>query len=272
MKRICLLAVSLILAMSVFAQTAPVVHSPKVVLMATTTSTDQSGLLDYLKPVFEKESGYTLQWVAVGTGQSLKIGEKGDCDVVLVHARSLEDAFMAAGFGLDRKDVMYNDFILVGPASDPAGIAASTSAVDAFGAIFKANSVFISRGDASGTDVKEKETWKAAGLDPKGKAWYREIGQGMTQAIQMAEQVGGYTIADRATWLKVKDKFKLSVLYQGDKVLFNPYGVITVNPAKWPSVNVAGATAFMNWLTGPRGQDLIASYKIGGEQLFYLYK
>jgi tungstate transport system substrate-binding protein len=279
MKRVSIVLALLALSLSGFAQTAatspapaPVVHSPKVVLMATTTSTDQSGLLDILKPAFEKDTGYTLQWVAVGTGQSLKIGEKGDCDVVLVHARGLEDTFMAAGFGLDRKDVMYNDFILLGPANDPAGIAKAASAVDAFGRIFKTASVFISRGDASGTDVKEKELWKASGLAPKGLAWYREIGQGMTQAIQMAEQVGGYTIADRATWLKVKDKFKLTVLYQGDKDLFNPYGVITVNPAKWPSVNIAGAKAFMDWITGPRGQALIAAYKLGGEQLFYLYK
>lgn len=284
MKRLAVLALALLLAASAFAQTAatpaaPVVHSAKVVLMATTTSTDQSGLLDYLKPAFEKDSGYTLQWTAVGTGQSLKIGEKGDCDVVLVHARALEDAFMAAGFGAERKDVMYNDFILLGPSAagpagaDPAGIAKSTSAIDAFARVFKAGSTFISRGDASGTDVKEKEIWTAAKLAPKGQAWYKEIGQGMTQAMTMADQLGAYTIADRATWLKNKDKYKATVvLYQGDKDLFNPYGVITVSPAKWPSVNAAGAKTFADWITGPTGQALIAAYKVGGEQLFYLYQ
>jgi len=242
-----------------------------IVRMATTTSTDQSGLLDYLKPFFEKETGYKLQWVAVGTGASLKVGEKGDCDVVLVHARALEDAFMAAGFGQERKDVMYNDFIILGPASDPAGLASATSAVDAFGRIMKAGSTFISRGDNSGTDVKEKDVWKAASLSPKGAGWYKEVGQGMAQVIVMADQLGAYTLSDRATWLNMKDKFNLKILYQGDKVLFNPYGVITVNPAKWPKTNIEGARAFMNWLTGPRGRELIASYKIGGEQCFYLY-
>ncbi|HTX71215.1 MAG TPA: substrate-binding domain-containing protein [Rectinemataceae bacterium] len=256
-------------AQPAFAQ-SPAPANP-LVRMATTTSTDQSGLLDYLKPFFEKETGYKLQWVAVGTGASLKIGEKGDCDVVLVHARALEDAFMAAGFGLERKDVMYNDFIVLGPASDPAGLASATSASDAFGRIMKTGSTFISRGDNSGTDVKEKDVWKAAGLSPKGAAWYKEAGQGMAQVIVMADQLGAYTLSDRATWLNMKDKFGLKILYQGDKGLFNPYGVITVNPAKWPKTNIEGARAFMNWLTGPRGRELIASYKIGGEQCFYLY-
>ncbi|MEI6386284.1 MAG: substrate-binding domain-containing protein [Spirochaetota bacterium] len=269
MKRAIATILSLLVLASVFSQT-PAPKNPALRL-ATTTSTEQSGLLAAILPAFEKESGYKVSVVAVGTGASLKLGEKGDADVVLVHARALEDAFMAASFGIDRRDVMYNDFIVVGPAADPAGLAYSTSAVDAFAHLFKTAAIFVSRGDASGTDVKEKDLWKAAGLAPKGLAWYREIGQGMSQAIMMADQVGGYTLADRATWLAMKDKTKLKVLSAGDKLLFNPYGIITVNPAKWPKTNVDGAKALSDWMTGPRGQALITAYKIGGEQCFYLF-
>jgi tungstate transport system substrate-binding protein len=245
-------------------------QAPSRVKLATTTSTEQSGLLDSLLPVFEKETGFHVDVIAVGTGASLKIGEKGDCDVVLVHARALEDAFMAAGFGAERRDVMYNDFIVLGPASDPAGVAAASSAADAFARIARSGAVFVSRGDNSGTHVKELDVWKAAGIRPAG-AWYKEAGQGMSQVIEMSGQIGGYTLADRGTWLAVKERSALKILYQGDKVLFNPYGIITVNPAKWPATNTVGARAFMEWMTGPRGQALIASYKIGGEQCFYLY-
>jgi tungstate transport system substrate-binding protein len=239
--------------------------------MATTTSTEQSGLLAAILPVFERETGYKVDVVAVGTGASLKIGEKGDCDVVLVHARALEDAFMAAGFGAERRDVMYNDFIVLGPASDPAKVAGATTAVEAFTLLFSAKAPFVSRGDKSGTDVKEKDIWKAAGLAPTGATWYKEIGQGMSQAILMAEQIGGYTLADRATWLAMKAKSSLAILNQGDKLLFNPYGIISVSPAKWPSTNIVGATALIDWITGSEGRDLISGYKIGGEQCFYLY-
>ncbi|MEN6363511.1 MAG: substrate-binding domain-containing protein [Rectinema sp.] len=245
------------------------IENPRIKL-ATTTSTEQSGLLAYILPVFEKNSGYKVDVIAVGTGASLKIGEKGDCDVVLVHARALEDAFMASGFGADRKDVMYNDFILLGPASDPAGVASAKSATEAFARVASAKASFVSRGDNSGTHVKEKDVWKAAGISPAG-SWYKEAGQGMSQVIIMAEQTGGYTLADRGTWLAMKDNVKLSILSQGDKVLFNPYGVITVNPAKWPKTNYAGAKALMEFLVSPKGQSLINSYKIGGEQCFYTY-
>lgn len=239
--------------------------------IATTTSTEQSGLLAAILPVFEKETGYKTEVVAVGTGASLKIGEKGDCDVVIVHARALEDAFMANGFGADRKDLMYNDFIVLGPASDPAGVGKTKSAFEAFGAIAKAGAIFVSRGDKSGTDVKEKDIWKAVGIAPAGSAWYKEAGQGMSQVIMMADQMGGYTLSDRATWLAMKGKAQLKILSEGDKLYFNPYGVITVNPKKWPQTNYAGAVVLMNWLTSPKGQALIAGYKIGGEQCFYLY-
>jgi len=238
--------------------------------LATTTSTEQSGLLGYLLPVFEKETGYRVDVIAVGTGASLKIGEKGDCDVVLVHARALEDAFMAAGFGADRRDVMYNDLVVLGPASDPAAVAAAASASDAFARIARAQATFVSRGDNSGTHVKEHEVWKSAGVKPAG-SWYKEAGQGMSQVIAMSEQMGGYTLADRATWLAMKERSRLRIVSEGDKVLFNPYGIITVSTAKWPSTNAAGARTLMDWMTGPRGRALIASYKIGGEQCFYLF-
>ncbi|MCX7023633.1 MAG: substrate-binding domain-containing protein [Spirochaetes bacterium] len=238
--------------------------------IATTTSTEQSGLLAAILPAFEKATGYRTEVVAVGTGASLKIGEKGDCDVVIVHARALEDAFMAAGFGADRRDLMYNDFIVLGPAADPAGVAKTKSALEAFSAIAKAQAGFVSRGDNSGTHTKEKDIWKAVVIAPAG-VWYKEAGQGMSQVILMAEQMGAYTLADRGTWLAMKDKSSLKILSQGDKLYFNPYGVITVNPAKWPQANYAGAKALMEWLTGPTGRALIEGYKIGGEQCFYLY-
>ncbi|MEI6876599.1 MAG: substrate-binding domain-containing protein [Spirochaetota bacterium] len=269
MKRV--VALVLVLALSL---TVVIAQSPKTprLRLATTTSTEQSGLLAAILPAFEKESGYKVEVVAVGTGASLKLGQDGNADVVLVHSRVAEDAFIAAGWGIDRRDVMYNDFILLGAVGDPAGIANATGAVDAFARIFKAGSIFVSRGDKSGTDDKEKEIWKIASLAPKGLGWYREIGQGMSQAIMMADQVGGYTIADRATWISMKGKTGLKILSQGDKLLFNPYGIITVNPAKWPASNVEGAKALSDWMTGPMGKALIIGYKLGGEQLFYLFQ
>ncbi len=272
MKRILettLLAVALAVALAASAA-AQSPANPRLRL-ATTTSTEQSGLLAAILPVFEKETGYKVDVVAVGTGASLKIGEKGDCDVVLVHARALENAFMAAGFGAERRDVMYNDFVVLGPPADPAKIAKAKTAIEAFSLVFAAKVPFVSRGDNSGTDVKEKDIWKASGLAPKGATWYKEIGQGMSQAILMAEQIGGYTLADRATWLSMKAKSSLSILNQGDKLLFNPYGIISVSPVKWPTTNIEGAKALVDWITGSEGQKLIAGYAIGGEQCFYLY-
>lgn len=239
--------------------------------LATTTSTEQSGLLGYMLPVFEKKTGYKVDVIAVGTGASLKIAQNGDCDIVLVHARSLEDAFMAAGFGQERRDVMYNDFIVLGPARDPAGLRGLKSAKDALSAIAAKSAIFVSRGDNSGTHVKEKELWGAAALKPVG-SWYKEAGQGMSQVIMMAEQLGGYTLSDRATWLAVKNTAPgLAILFEKDPALLNPYGIITVNPAKWPHVNLAGAKALMDFFTGPEGRDLITSFKIGGEQCFFLF-
>ncbi len=273
MKRVAAFILS-VLVVSAFVSQSAFAESPKNprLRMSTTTSTEQTGLLDAILPVFEKETGYRVEVVAVGTGAALKLAQNGDADVVLVHARSLEDAFMAAGWGIERKDVMYNDFVLLGPASDPADVAHSTGIGDAFSRIYATGTPFVSRGDNSGTDVKEKALWKAANLAPKGLAWYREIGQGMAQDITMADQVGGYTISDRGTWFAMMNKVGLKILSQGDKGLLNPYGVIVVNPAKWPSTNIEGAKAFADWITGAEGQSLIAGYKVNGGQCFFLFK
>ncbi|MBP7095402.1 MAG: substrate-binding domain-containing protein [Spirochaetia bacterium] len=245
----------------------PTPANPRIRL-ATTTSTENSGLLDFILPVFEAKTGYKVEVVAVGTGASLKLGENGDADTVLVHARALEDAFVAAGYGIDRRDVMYNDFIIVGPKADPAGLAGAKDALDAFARLARAGAAFVSRGDKSGTHVMELDLWKKAGVAPAG-AWYKEAGQGMEQVILMAEALQGYTLADRATWLAVKDKTTLAIDFEGDRVLFNPYGVIAVNPERWPRANIEGATAFAEFLTSKEGRALIASFKLGGEQLFF---
>lgn len=240
--------------------------------LATTTSTENSGLLSFLHPEFTKDTGYIVDVVAVGTGAALKLGENADADVLLVHARALEDAFMANGHGADRRDVMYNDFIVIGPAADPAGLKGAKDAVEAFRKLDAAGrgrgTAFVSRGDNSGTHVMEKETWKKAGVVPAG-AWYKEAGQGMEQVIIMADGLAGYALSDRATWLAVKDKTRLAIVFEGDPALFNPYGVIAVNPAKHPAVNAAGAKAYLDWLTSPRGQRLIGDYTMGGQTLFF---
>ncbi len=236
--------------------------------LATTTSTENSGLLAYLLPFFTEDTGYTVDVVAVGTGAALKLGENADADVVLVHARAQEDAFMAAGHGAERRDVMYNDFIIVGPKSDPAGLAHATSSVDAFTRLATGVAPFISRGDKSGTNTKELDIWKAAKITPNGP-WYKEAGQGMEQVLIMADGLQGYTLTDRGTWIAVKDKTSLVISYEGEAGLFNPYGVITVAPSKNPAINAVGAKAFLDWITSKRGQDLIANYKMGGQTLFF---
>jgi len=238
--------------------------------LATTTSTEQSGLLSVLLPAFEKKTGLTVDVVAVGTGAALKLGEKGDADVLLVHARAQEDAFMAAGFGDERRDVFYNDFVVLGPKDDPAKIATATDGAQAFARIAAARIPFISRGDNSGTHVKEKDIWKTTGIVPAGD-WYKEAGQGMSQTIMMADQLSGYTLSDRATWLAMKQKSALVVLYQGDKSLFNPYGVISVSAARYPKNNIAGAKALVEWMTSAEARKIVAGYAIGGEPCFFLY-
>ena len=237
--------------------------------MSTTTSTENSGLLAVLLPPFEKRYGCKVDVVAVGTGKALKLGEAGDVDVVFVHARALEDKFVAAGYGIDRRDVMYNDFVVLGPPDDPAGAGKTGSAPDAFRAIAAREIPFVSRGDESGTQQKEKEIWAAAGIAPKG-GWYIEAGQGMGEVITMATQKRGYTLSDRGTYIAFRKKTDLVVVRQGDKNLWNPYGIIAVNPKRHPHVKYALATKLIEFVTGPEGRALIAGYKVGGEPLFFV--
>ncbi|MBI2310957.1 MAG: extracellular solute-binding protein [Betaproteobacteria bacterium] len=237
--------------------------------LATTTSTDNSGLLKYLLPQFEAKHGAKVRVIAVGTGKALKLGENGDVDVVLVHARPDEVRFVAAGHGVDRRDVMYNDFILVGPKSDPAGLRGVTEVVAAFRRLGDGGARFVSRGDDSGTDKMEKSYWKAAGVDPKGRPWFVSAGLGMGEVLTMAGEMQGYTLSDRATYGAYRAKTGLEILVQGDPRMFNPYGVIAVNPKKYPDINYRGAMAFIDWLTSEEGQKLIAGFRVHGEQLFF---
>jgi tungstate transport system substrate-binding protein len=246
----------------------PRTGDPLRLILATTTSTQDSGLLDYILPVFKKQYNATVDVVAVGTGQAIQLGTRGDADVLLVHARAQEDAFVKAGDGTARYDVMYNDFVIIGPAEDPAGIKGLKSATEAFQKIADKQAPFVSRGDGSGTDIKEKNIWAALKLTPKGD-WYISAGQGMGAVLTMTDEQGAYTLSDRATYAARKAKgLMLDILVEGDPILFNPYGVIPVNPAKHPEVNAKLAETFVNWLVSLETQQLIASYQIGGQQLF----
>jgi tungstate transport system substrate-binding protein len=249
----------------------PVQGQERFITVSSTTSTEQSGLFKHLLPVFEKKTGIHVRVVAVGTGQALDIGRRGDADVVFVHAKPLEEKFLAEGHGVKRYDVMYNDFVLVGPRSDPAGVAGTRDIVAAFRKIKAAQAPFVSRGDKSGTHFAELELWKAAGIDiarDKG-AWYRDTGQGMGPALNSAAAMNAYILSDRGTWLSFKNRADLVIVVQGDKRLFNQYGVMLVNPAKHPDVKKELGQSFVDWLISPEGQNTIASYKINGEQLFF---
>ncbi len=243
-------------------------EEPVHIKLATTTSTENSGLLAELLPVFQKDENIQVDVIAVGTGKAIAHGENGDVDVILVHARSREDAFVDAGFGINRRDVMHNDFVILGPAGDPAGISGMSDAAGAFAKIAASEADFLSRGDDSGTHTKEKAVWKSAGVSPEG-TWYKEVGQGMGAVLTMSSEMQGYTLTDRGTWLAMKDKLDLKVLVEGDPVLFNPYGVIAVNPELHPHVDYEGAMKFIDFLTSEKGQTLIQDYKRNGEQLFY---
>jgi len=237
-------------------------------ILATTTSTYDSGLLDYILPDFEATYNAEVDVISVGTGQALALGETGDADVLLVHARAREDAFVEAGDGLIRYDVMYNDFIIVGPGEDPAGIGGMTSATEALAQLAESGATFVSRGDDSGTHTKELSAWEAAGIVPEGD-WYISAGQGMAAVLTMAEEIQGYTLSDRATYLaRFSEGLALEILVEGDPLLFNPYGVIPVNPAKHPNVNAELGQAFAHWMTSLPAQDLIASFEVNGSQLF----
>ncbi len=247
----------------------------KELILATTTSTQDSGLLDVLIPLFEKETGYTVKVIAVGTGAALRMGERGDADVLLVHAPEAEEAFMAAGHGLEREYVMYNDFVIVGPPDDPAGIRGTEDASAAMKRIAESQALWISRGDDSGTHKKEKSLWKEAGIDPTTLAsqpWYQESGQGMGATLRIASEKGGYTLSDRATYLNLQHTLHLDILVEGDPRLYNVYHVIVVNPEKHPNVNVEGARAFADFMTSPQVQDIIRSYGVDrfGQPLFHV--
>ena len=242
------------------ASAAAVPAGSKDLILATTTSTQDSGLLDVLVPAFQQATGYVVKTVAVGSGQALQMGQDGNADVLLVHSPAAEKTFVDAGWGVDRRLVMHNYFQIVGPSGDPAGIKGLTSAADAFKKIAAASATFVSRGDGSGTETKELAIWKAAGITPKGNAWYLQSGQGMGPTLQIASEKGGYTLTDNATFLANSAKLSLGVLVQGDPVLLNIYHVMTVNPAKWPKVNAAAAKAFADYVTSTAGQQLIAGF------------
>ena len=238
-----------------------------VIRLATTTSTANTGLLDYLLPKFEAKCACKVHVIAVGTGKALKLGEDGNVDVVLVHARPSEDAFVAAGHGIDRHDVMFNDFVLIGPNNDPAKIRGEKDVLVAMKKIADTKWKFVSRGDDSGTDQMEKGYWKALGVKQEG-AWYSSAGQGMGEVLMMSGEMRAYTLSDRGTYISYRDKIGLPILLEGDPRMFNPYGIIAVNPKKYPDANYTGATTLINWIISAEGQKLIGDYKVGGEQLF----
>ena len=264
------------LALTLLALTlGPTKAGERFITLASTTSTENSGLFAYLLPIFEAQSGIQVRVVAVGTGQAIRLAERGDADLLLVHHRPSEERFVAAGHGVKRHDVMANDFVLVGPADDPAGIEGMADAAAALAKIAAAKAPFASRGDDSGTHKKEMGLWAAAGLDPEadelggaGGSWYRSLGQGMGATLNTAAAMGAYALADRGSWLAFKNRQGLRVLAEGDPRLFNPYGVILVNPERHPHVKAADGQAFIDWLTGPEGQAAIAGFRVGGEILF----
>ena len=243
----------------------------KFIVVASTTSTEQSGLFGYLLPIFEKKTGIQVRVVALGTGQALDLARRGDADVVFVHARSAEDKFLEEGHGVKRFPVMYNDFVLIGPKADPAKIAGSKDILEALKKIKAAGAPLVSRGDRSGTHIAELALWKAAGIDiekEKGP-WYRDTGQGMGPALNTAAAMNAYILSDRGTWISFKNRGELAIVVEGDKRLFNQYGVMLVNPDKHPGVKKDLGQSFVDWVISAEGQNAIAGYKIGGEQLFY---
>ncbi len=235
--------------------------------LASTTSTQNSGFYDYLLPILKDETGITVDVISVGTGQALRIAQNGDADAVLVHHRPSENAFVEAGYGVDRRDVMYNDYVIVGPADDPVGIAESSSVIEAFERLSAGEAMFISRGDDSGTHKKETEIWDMSGLSPSGD-WYREIGAGMGAALNMASVTDSYTLTDRGTWISFGNKGSLAVLFSSEPPLFNPYGLILVNPELHEHVRRDLAVQFADWLTSLSGQNAISEFRVAGQQLF----
>ena len=270
LKKVLTWAAPITLLGSVLFSTASLAEE-KSILVQSTTSTANSGLYDYLLPKFTAETGIKVNVVAVGTGQAIKNAQNGDGDVLLVHAKAAEQKFVDEGYGLPRRDVMYNDFIIVGPPSDPAKVAGTRDAVAALKAIAASRSLFASRGDNSGTNKKEIALWKEAGIDPKTGSgdWYRETGSGMGATLNASVGMGAYTLTDRGTWISFKNKSDYRIAVEGDKGLFNQYGVILVNPARHPNVKQAEGQAFIDWILGDQGQSAIASYQLDGQQLFF---
>jgi len=259
-----LLSVALLAALPALAQ-------EKFIVVASTTSTEQSGLFGHLLPVFQKKTGIQVRVVALGTGQALDLARRGDADVVFVHARSAEEKFLAEGHGVRRFDVMYNDFVLIGPKPDPAKVSGGGDILGAMKKIRAASAPFVSRGDRSGTHTAELDLWKQAGIDiatEKG-SWYRDTGQGMGPALNTAAAMSAYILADRGTWISFRNRGELAVAVEGDKRLFNQYGVMLVNPARHPNVKKDLGQAFVDWVISHEGQKTIAEYRIGGEQLFF---
>ena len=263
LRRIAILGVALTLAPAAVAQ--------RFITVASTTSTEQSGLFKHVLPIFEKKTGIQVRVVALGTGQALDLARRGDADVVFVHAKSAEEKFVAEGHGVKRLPVMYNDFVLIGPKSDPAKIGGGKDILEALRKVKGASAPFVSRGDRSGTHAAELDLWKLSGTDiakEKGP-WYRDTGQGMGPALNTSSSMNAYVLSDRATWLAFKNRGELAILVEGDKRLFNQYGVMLVNPDKHASVKRADGQAFVEWVVSAEGQKAIAEYKIGGEQLFF---
>ncbi|MBI5441963.1 MAG: substrate-binding domain-containing protein [Deltaproteobacteria bacterium] len=259
------------LALSGLGGRASAAPAEKNLILATTTSTQDSGLLDELIPAFEKKTGYFVKTIAVGSGQAMAMGQKGEADVLLVHSPEAEAKFLADGFGVDRRLVMHNDFVLVGPAEDPAGVKGEKSTADAFRKIARSGSLFLSRGDNSGTHAKEKALWKAAGVASEGQKWYQQTGLGMGQTLSVASEKKAYTLADRGTYLSMKKVLSLAILGEGQKDLLNVYHVIGVNPARWPKVNAAGAKTFEDFMVAPETQAIIKTFgvaKFGGPLFF----
>jgi len=261
----------LVAALLALVQAFPVGAQDMFIVVASTTSTEQSGLFGYLLPIHERDTGVKVRVVALGTGQALDMARRGDADVAFVHDTIAEERFVAEGYGVKRLSVMYNDFVLVGPRSDPARIAGGKDILDALRKIEAARLPFVSRGDRSGTHAAELRYWKDAGIDleaTKG-AWYRDTGSGMGPALNTASSMNAYVLADRGTWLSFRNRGDLTILVEGDQRLFNQYGVMLVNPAKHPHVKAAQGQQFIDWLVSPRGQGAIAGYRVDGEQLFF---
>lgn len=259
---------SLIAALALSCLLVSVAQAADTVRLATTTSTYNSGLLDYLLPKFEADHPYQIQVIPVGTGKALRLGRDGDVDLVLTHAPAAEKAFVDAGYGVEPHGVMYNDFVIVGPSDDPAGIAGGDDATQAFATLAEDEALFVSRGDDSGTDKKEKILWEQAGVTPDFDG-FRAAGQGMGEVLRMASELQGYTLTDRGTWLAMQDKLDLEIMVEGDTQLFNPYQVILVNPERYDGLNTQGARALAEWLISDEGQSLIDGFRLNGKVLFH---